>query len=80
MPIHVFTSVKFTKATETSTQIGGINGFAYGTIGETSDTVMFMNMMTSILTKKKFGLLVNGNSSFLDLGVVSEARMKGANN
>jgi len=37
-------------------------------------------MIGSLLTKKIFGLLVNGNSSFIDLGVVSEARMKGANN
>jgi len=37
-------------------------------------------MIEALLTKKMFGLLINGSSSFIDLGVVSEARMKGKNN
>jgi hypothetical protein len=77
--VFLFNEIVFKNTATASTTIGGINGFGFANIGGDENN-MFMNMISSLLTKKVFGLLVDGNSSFIDLGVVSEARMKGANN
>lgn len=81
-PIHVFDTITFTDTTTTTTAIGGILGLGYNTIGISDANTLFMNVLenVSLITAKKFGLLMDGSSSFIDIGVVSEARMKGANN